>query len=69
MPQADPHYDMIGLLPAGQLVTPERLAALADAYADNDYQPLTAEQIEDAVGPAETEPTTLPRLPEWGCYV
>ena len=58
----DNGYDPIAHLPAGQVLTREREAALLDAYIANDRQPLSDAQITAAAGAALPPITSIKRL-------
>lgn len=57
-------YDVLAHLPAGQVLTRERVEALTAAYVANGSQTLTADQVTAAVGPATATPTSLKRQPD-----
>jgi len=55
-------YAPLAWLPAGQVLTRDREAALQGAYVSNGFQPLSQAQITAAVGAAIAYPTSLPRF-------
>jgi hypothetical protein len=64
MPGGQNGYDVIAHLPAGQVLTRDRTDALVQAYVDNGRQPLSADQVTAAVGPALPAITSIKRLPD-----
>lgn len=65
---AAPDYDLAGALPAGYVMTRAAYDALATAWANGGFRPLSANAALAAVlpvlGPQPQEPAGLPRFPD-----